>query len=100
MPKLTVTVPHALGQEQAVERLKARFHAALQTYGQRVEGLQQQWHDNALTYRFKTLGMSVNGSVSVEPSEVTVVMELPLTASVFKGTIEKQLREELTKILA
>jgi hypothetical protein len=100
MPKLTMTVPHALGQQEALERLQERFHAAIQSYGDRVQGLEQQWNDNALTYRFQAFGVSVNGSARVEPSEVTVVMEMPLMASMFKGTIEKQLREELGRILA
>lgn len=100
MPKLTMTVPHALGQQEAIQRLQERFQAAIQSYQDRVQGLQQQWNDNALTYRFQAFGMSVNGSARVEPSEVTVVMELPLMATMFQGTIEKRLREKLGEILA
>jgi hypothetical protein len=100
MPKLTMTVPHALGQPQAIERLKVRFHAALETYRDHVQGLEEEWTENVLKYGFKALGVSITGTVAVEPSEVKVTLELPLMATMFKGTIEKQLRDELVKILA
>jgi putative polyhydroxyalkanoate system protein len=100
MPKLTVTVPHALGQDQAVERLKERFGDLQRRFGDSVKDFEEEWDGNVLSYRFTTLGVKVQGTVAAVDSTVTVTAELPLLAMAMKGTIETQIRSELEKILA
>ena len=100
MPKLTVTVPHALDQDQAIERLKERFGDLQRRFHDSVKDLKEEWDGNVLSYRFTTLGVKVQGTVTAVDSHVTVTAELPLAAMLMKGTIETQIRSELEKILA
>jgi hypothetical protein len=100
MPKLTVTVPHALSEDQAVERLKDRFGDLRCRFGDRVADFEEQWDSNTLSYRFTTHGVKVQGTVAAADSNVTVTAELPLLAMPLKRTIENQIRGELEKILA
>jgi len=100
MPSLSMSVAHGLDQEGATRRLKDRFDAIKETYREHIHGLQEAWEQNVLTFGFTTFGVAVRGKVTAEPSEVKVVAELPLTAMIFKGTIEKQIRDELSRILA
>lgn len=100
MPGISLVVPHALDQEEAASRLKRGVGAIRQAYQQHVSDLVETWEDNVLSYSFKTFGFTIKGKVAVEPSEVKLDASLPLAAVVFKGTIEKQIRDQLGKLLA
>ena len=100
MPTLTVGIPHRLTQEEATERLKQRFDSAKQEYGEKVDGLQGEWDGHAMSFRFTTFGVKIAGTITSESSEVKVATKLPLTAMVFRGTIEQRIRDELGKVLA
>ena len=88
-----------MGQEKATNRLKKQFGIVRDAYAQHVSDLQEQWNGNVLDYRFTTLGATIRGTVTVEPSEVTVNADLPLMAVMFKGQIEQQIRNRLTELL-
>jgi len=100
MPRFAISVPHALGQEEAVRRLKERFRALAEAYDDDVQEIQEDWAENVLTYSFIAFSIPLSGTATVESSEVKVETEVPLMAIVFKGTIETQFREDLTKLLA
>lgn len=100
MPKIAMSLPHALGQEEAVRRIQERFQAISQTYQGQIQDLQEEWNGNTMRFAFRAMGVSIRGNVQVEPAEVQVETELPLMAAMFKGAVETQLREELKKILA
>lgn len=100
MPSISLSVPHALGRDEAVERLKCGFGQAREGYAQQVSDLVEQWDGHLLKYSFKTFGMSIAGTVSVEPAEVQVTAALPLAAALFRGAIEQQIREQMARLLA
>ncbi|MCE5302809.1 MAG: polyhydroxyalkanoic acid system family protein [Planctomycetaceae bacterium] len=100
MPKLSLDIPHSLGQEEALRRLKVKFAAALSQYGDRVSDYREQWEDHTFSFGFKTLGMSVSGTVAVEPEYIRLAASLPLAAMLVKGAIEEQLRREMDRLLA
>jgi hypothetical protein len=100
MPSISVAVPHTLGQEEAASRLKQGFGSIRQTYEQHVSDLEETWDGSVLSYSFKTFGFTIKGTVAVEPSEVKLYSSLPLAAVMFKGTIEQQIRDQMTKLLA
>jgi len=100
MPKLSMSVPHALSQEEAIRRLKDRFDRVKSTLQEHVRDLEEHWEDNEVRFSFTTFGFGVKGNLRSEPSEVCVNADLPLAAMMFKGMIEQQVREELTKALA
>ena len=99
MPKLSINVPHSLGQEKATERLKEQFSNFKGAYEEHVSDLEEQWDGDVLTFGFTTFGAKIKGTVTVEPSEVKINVSLPLMAAMFKGTIEKQTRDRLAKML-
>jgi hypothetical protein len=100
MPRITLEAPHALGQDEALRRLKDKFDAARSQYGADVRNLSEQWTDHTLNFSFTSLGMGVSGTVKVEDSAVKLNAELPFAASFFKGAIESRLRAELGDLLA
>jgi putative polyhydroxyalkanoate system protein len=100
MPKLSVSVPHNLTQQEATQRLQNRLQELQQQHGDRVQGLESQWDENRLKCSFSTMGVNVRAEITVEPSQVTIDTELPMIALMFKGLIEQQIRNELGQALA
>jgi hypothetical protein len=99
MPKLAVSVPHTLSQEEATRRIQERVNLARETFQERVQDLEEHWDGNRLAFRFTTFGFPIQGEVASEPAEVQVNADLPLAAMMFKGMIEQQVREELSRVL-
>jgi hypothetical protein len=99
MPQLTMEVSHALGQEQALERLKEKFSMAKDAYRAHLSEFREQWNQSTLDFGFRAAGMNVSGTLAVEAAAVRLHAELPWAAMMFKGMIEKQVREELGKLL-
>jgi hypothetical protein len=100
MPKFSMTVPHNLPQDEATERLKRLLDFVKDAYKDKYKDLQETWGDNSLTSSFKTLGFTIKGKVDVETNQIKIDSDLPFAAMMFKGQIEKTLREQITKILA
>ena len=100
MPQLTIEVPHALGQAEAVQRLQQQFSVAQEAYRSHISELHQEWADGALTFSFRVAGLNISGTLVVEEAAVKLDAHLPLAAVIFRGMIEQQVREELERILA
>ncbi len=99
MPKLTLDVNHNLGLEEATRRLKEKFSAALAEHRGAVSNFREEWIDHTFNFAFSVMGMAVSGAVAVEPCQVRLNAQIPLAASLFRGTIEQRLREEVASIL-
>jgi hypothetical protein len=100
MPRLTVEVPHALGLEEATQRLKTRFAAARAEHQDRVSNFREEWSDHTFSFAFQAMGMGVSGAVAVAAEKVKLHVDLPLAATFFKGAIEDRLRREVGELLA
>jgi hypothetical protein len=100
MPSLKLTIPHALGQEEAAKRLRGMLAKIKARHGDQVTDLKEDWNGDAVDFSFKTFGMSITGNVAVGPDAVNLDGQLPFAAMMFKGKIESTVREELEKLLA
>lgn len=100
MPTLTISTPHSLGAEEAKTRLQNYFAEIKEQYKDRISNLEEKWDGNRLEYSFSTYGFNIKGDMTVEPSEVKVVGNLPFAAMMFKGQIEQTVKSELEKKLA
>jgi hypothetical protein len=100
MPRLTMETPHALGQDEALRRLREKFDSVRAQHGDQVKNLNEEWTDHTLNFSFNAMGMGVSGAVKVEDSAVKLDAELPFAAMLFKGAIENRIRAELGDLLA
>ena len=99
MPSVSVQVAHQLGQAGARAALENFMTANQDEVNQKISDLQKTWNGNILDYAFKAMGMKISGTLDVQPDSVKVVTQLPLAAMLFKGMVEAQMRENLTKLL-
>jgi len=100
MAQITLETTHNLGREEAARRLKEKFGAVRARYGSQVNNLQEKWMDHTFSYGFKIMGMGITGTVQVDDTNVKLITELPLAAMLFRRSIEQQIRQELSGLLA
>lgn len=100
MPKLSLSIPHRLGKERAMELVKDFAEKIHDRFHDQAKNIEHSWEDNKLNFSFRTMGMNFKGALTVEEEVVNVEGELPFAAMMFKGKIEQGFREELTKLLA
>jgi hypothetical protein len=99
MPKLAINIPHALGREEASRRLKGFVERLKEKHQDKVGNLQEEWADNSLKFSFSTFGFKFSGIGTVDESEVKMDVDYPFAAAMFKGKIESEIRETLTRVL-
>ena len=99
MPKFHLEVPHALSADDAKSRLE-RFIESLQAkFQDKVSDLEQAWNGNTLSFAFKTYGFKVAGAIASLEKKLDVSGDLPFAAMMFKGKIETEIRDQLTRLM-
>lgn len=100
MPTFRTEVPHQLGQQQAVARLKQFLDQVRDEYKDLVSSLQGTWAENVLTFSLQTYGFQIDGTLTVGEESALLAGQLPLAASVFRGKIEQSIASTLRRELA
>jgi hypothetical protein len=99
MPKMNMTVPHALERDEVERRLKGLLDKIKERHGDKFSNFQEEWGESHGTFSFTTYGFSVKTTVKAEEQHVKLDAELPFAAMMFKGKIEQEVRETLTRVL-
>jgi hypothetical protein len=97
---LVVSIPHRLGREEAVRRLKTGLgRAAASIPVMQVE--EERWSGDTLAFRIRALGQIATGQVDVADDHVKVQVVLPWLlqrfAEMAQATIRKRGQLLLTK---
>src|SRR5262249_6884557 len=72
---IIVTLPHRLGKDEALRRLKASFSDA-QSSGAGLFVFKNQWSGDHLDFRASLLGQSTTGTVDVAEDHVRLEVQL------------------------
>ena len=73
---LVVSIPHSLGREEAMRRLKEGLsRTASSVPVLKVD--EERWEDNRMIFRVRALGQAAAGHVDVADDHVTVEVMLP-----------------------
>jgi hypothetical protein len=100
MPSFSVTVPHSLGQAEALARVGRFLENVQRDYAAYLSDVQGEWLENRLQFGFRASGLPISGQLVVQESEVHVAGPLPLAAALFRGRIERSIHDELQKLLS
>lgn len=97
---LVVSIPHRLGREEAVRRLKTGLgRAAASIPVMQVE--EERWSGDTMNFRIRALGQIATGQVDVTDDHVEVQVVLPWLlqrfAEMTQATIRKRGQLLLTK---
>ena len=100
MPGMSIVVPHALTQDEALGRIRKLLGEVKSDYGDKVTDLSETWSGNRADFAFKAMGMGVSGNLVVTSNQVELKGNLPFAALPFKGRIEETIRTRANQLLA
>jgi hypothetical protein len=93
---LVVSIPHKLGREEAVRRLKSGLgRAATSIPVMQVE--EERWNGDSMNFRIRAMGQVATGQVDVADDHVKVQVVLQRFAEMAQATIRKRGQLLLTK---
>ena len=96
---LVVSIPHRLGKEEAVRRLKSGLGSVRTQYGHLFQVEEETWTGDRLQFRVIALAQVVSGSIDVADDHVTLEVVLPWLLAKLAETVQPLIRREGTLML-
>jgi len=96
---LVVTIPHRLGRDEAVRRLKSGLRNAQEKFGQFFSLQEESWIDNRVQFRVTALAQTASGTIDVLDDHVRLEVVLPWLLAKVAETIQPLIRKEGTLML-
>ncbi len=88
---LVVSLPHNLGKEEAVRRLKGGLHRAADSFP--VLAVEQEtWDADTMSFRVRALGQAASGTLAVEQDHVVLTVTLPWLLQKFASLAQGAIR--------
>jgi hypothetical protein len=95
---LVVSIPHSLGREEALRRLKTGLtRAASSVPILKVD--EERWEDNRMIFRVRALGQAAAGHVDVADDHVRVEVVLPWLLQRFAEAAQAAIRNRGSLLL-
>src|SRR5262249_51934788 len=96
---LVVSIPHRLGRDEAMRRIKTGLGEARVRFGQLFHIEEEFWTGNRLQFRIAALGQSVSGTIDVLDDLVHLEVMLPGLLGRLAETIQPLIQKEGTLLL-
>ena len=96
---VVVSIPHRLGREEAVRRLKSGFERAGTQFGGLLDISEQAWNGDRLTFRASALGQHASGLIDVLEDSIRVEVSLPWLLAKMAEKLIPAIRREGTLML-
>ena len=78
MPKpVVVSVPHRLGKEEAVRRLKSGLERTRSGFGSQITMVAETWSGDRLDLRIAIFGHATDGTIDVAEDHIRIEVQLP-----------------------
>ena len=90
---LVVSIPHRLGKDEALRRLKSGLAQVGTSFGHLFSVREQIWTGDPLRFRVSALGQSASGSIDVAEDYVRLEVFLPWLLARIVGTILPLIRK-------
>ncbi|KRR08915.1 polyhydroxyalkanoic acid synthase [Bradyrhizobium jicamae] len=88
---LVVSIPHSLGREEAMRRLKSGLSRAASSVPM-LSVEEERWEDNRMIFRVRALGQGAAGHVDVADDHVQVEVVLPWLLQRFAEVAQAAIR--------
>jgi Putative polyhydroxyalkanoic acid system protein (PHA_gran_rgn) len=88
---LVVSIPHSLGREEAMRRLKTGLSRAASSVPV-LSVDEERWEDNRMVFRVRALGQAASGHVDVADDHVKVEVVLPWLLQRFAEVAQAAIR--------
>jgi hypothetical protein len=94
-----VQIPHRLGREEAVRRLKGGLGNARANFNNIMSVHEEAWNGDRLQFHVSALGQHANGSIDVRDDHVLLEVTLPWLLGRFVEKIVPAVRKQATLLL-
>src|SRR6186997_2307780 len=95
---LVVSIPHSLGREEAMRRLKTGLSRATSSVPV-LSVDEERWEDNRMVFRVRALGQAASGHVDVADDHVKVEVVLPWLLQRFAEVAQAAIRNRGSLLL-
>lgn len=96
---LVVSIPHRLGREEAVRRIKSGFGNAHGHFVHLITISEERWEDSRLTFHASALGQTASGVIDVRETSVLVSVQLSWLLARFANAAAKIIGQQGTLLL-
>jgi hypothetical protein len=96
---LVVSIPHHLGKEEAVRRLKSGLSNVRSNYSHLFAVQEETWSGDHLQFSVSAIGQSASGSIDVREDHVELTVFLPWLLAKLAAAIQPLVRKEGTLLL-
>jgi len=96
---LVVSIPHRLGREEALRRLKNGLGQAGANFSHLFTVEEETWIDSHLQFRIGALGQTASGSIDVADEHVRLEVFLPWLLAKLVERLQPLIRKEGTLLL-
>ena len=95
---VVVSIPHSVGREEAMRRLKAGLSRAA-TSVPVLSVDEERWEDNRMIFRVRAMGQAAAGHVDVAEDHVRVEVVLPWLLQRFAEAAQAMIRSRGDRLL-
>ena len=102
---VTVTIPHALGKDEARRRIEQGFGQMRQQMSSSLGAMgsmltfQERWEGDRLNFEGSGMGQKMTGRLDVRPDAVDIQLDLPEILAALAEKITGKLKTESQKLL-
>jgi hypothetical protein len=96
---LVVTLPHRLGRDEAVRRLKNGLGKARTDFGHVLSVDEEVWNGDRLTFRIRALGQASSGTIDVAEDHLRLEVALPWLLAKLSERFVPAIRKQGTLLL-
>jgi len=91
---VVVTIPHRLGKDEALRRIKSGLGSARANWSHLVQIQEETWTGDRVSFAVAALGQHAQGAIDVRESEVELTVTLPWLLAKLAETITPVIRRE------
>ena len=96
---IVVSIPHRLGKEEAIRRLKSGLGSMRTNFGHLLAVQEEIWTGDHLQFQVSALGQAAAGFIDVAEDHVRLEVTLPWLLAKLAEKIQPMIRKEGTLML-
>ena len=96
---LVVSIPHRVGKDEAIRRLKNGLGQARTSYSHLLSVEEEVWNGDSLKFRIRALGQTSEGTIGVAEDHLRIEVQLPWLLAKLSERLIPAIRKESTLLL-
>ncbi len=97
MPIISASVPHSFDPADVKDRATPHIEKMVDDFD--GHDLDLVWSGNKGDFSFKVMAFTINGDVLVDEENITVNVDLPLMAMIFKDRVQEAIETNLSRAI-